>query len=327
MAVTVRAPALPNLPWRDRPAGSADAVWRHDANPIVGPRPHPNILSVCNSGVIPWRDGFVGVFRADVKSALPQLHVAHSPDGRAWTFEPDPIALAPTPDDAPGTAEYAYDPRVTRIGGEYYIQWCNGYHGPTIGLARTKDFRTFEQLENAFLPYNRNGILFPRRVNGRFAMLSRPSDTGHTPFGDIYYSESPDLEFWGRHRWVMGPAREWWQGTKVGPGPSPIETSEGWLAFYHGVMSSCNGFLYSMGAVLLDLEKPWKVLRRTRKERLLAPEAPYERTGIVSNVIFPTAALVDGPTGRIAVYYGAADAHMALAYTTADAVLAALDGA
>ena len=80
------------------------------------------------------------------------------------------------------------------------MTWCNGYHGPTIGMGYTDDFETFHQLENAFLPFNRNGVLFPRQINGNYAMLSRPSDTGHTPFGDIFYSESPDLIYWGHHR-------------------------------------------------------------------------------------------------------------------------------
>lgn len=82
---------------------------------------------------------------------------------------------------------------------------ANGYHGPTIGIAWTEDFATFHQLENAFIPFNRNGVLFPRKIGGKFAMLSRPSDNGHTAFGDIFYSESPDMEFWGRHRHVMSP--------------------------------------------------------------------------------------------------------------------------
>ena len=121
----------------------------------------------------------------------------------------------------------------------------------------------FHQMENAFLPYNRNGVLFPRKIEGKFAMLSRPSDTGHTRFGDIFYSESPDLTHWGHHRHVMSPT--WgWQATKIGAGPTPIETSEGWLLIYHGVLTSCNGFVYSFGAALSDPEKPWKVIYRTR---------------------------------------------------------------
>ena len=111
---------------------------------------------------------------------------------------------------------HAYDPRVTWLEDRYYVSWCNSYngHGPTIGLAWTHDFRSFTQLDNAFLPFNRNGVLFPRRIGGAYAMLSRPSDNGHTPFGDIYYSESPDLVHWGRHRHVMAPAAR-------GPGSPP----------------------------------------------------------------------------------------------------------
>ena len=92
---------------------------------------------------------------------------------------------------------------MVRIDDDYYVTWCNYYHGPTIGVACTKDFETFDQMENAFLIFNRNGVLFPRRIDGLYMMLSRPSDNGHTPFGDIYLSQSPDMTFWGRHRLVL----------------------------------------------------------------------------------------------------------------------------
>jgi beta-1,4-mannooligosaccharide/beta-1,4-mannosyl-N-acetylglucosamine phosphorylase len=127
---------------------------------------------------------------------------------------------------------HRYDPRVCWLEDRYYVTWCNGYHGPTIGVGYTHDFERFHQLENAFLPYNRNGVLFPRKINGKYAMYSRPSDTGHTPFGDIFYSESPDMCHWGCHRHVMSPKGWTWQSTKVGAGPTPIETTEGWLMIY-----------------------------------------------------------------------------------------------
>jgi len=196
------------------------------------------------------------------------------------------------------------------------VTWCNGYHGPTIGVAWTEDFETFRQLENAFLPYNRNGVLFPRKIRGNFAMLSRPSDTGHTPFGDIFYSESPDLCYWGRHRHVMSPAAfevSAWQCMKIGAGPVPIETSEGWLLFYHGVLRSCNGYVYAFSSALLDLEEPWKVVARSGPY-LISPRELYECTGDVPNVTFPCAALHDPATGRVAVYYGCADTVTGLAF-------------
>ncbi len=125
-------------------------------------------------------------------------------------------------------------------------------------------------------------------------MLSRPSDNGHTPFGDIFLSESPDLIHWGRHRHVLGTRRWSWESTKIGAGPIPIETDEGWLVIYHGVLTSCNGFVYSMGAALLDLDEPWRVIARAR-DYLLSPQVPYEQVGDVPNVVFPCAALVDLP--------------------------------
>lgn len=185
----------------------------------------------------------------------------------------------------------------------------------------TDDFETFTRLEHPLMPFNRNGVLFPRKVDGHYLLLSRPSDSGHTPFGDIVLSHSPDLTFWGKHRLVMrsgGPG--WWQGVKIGAGPVPIETDRGWLLIYHGVSGPCNGFVYSMGAALLDLERPEKVLARTR-DYLLTPARDYETVGFVPNVAFPCATLQDAATGRIAIYYGAADTYTAIAFTQLDLLL------
>ena len=107
---------------------------------------------------------------------------------------------------------------------------------------------------------------------------------------------------------------------RCGAGPYPIETSEGWLLFYHGVLTTCNGFTYSMGAALLDLEKPWIVRYRTRPY-LLTPETLYEGVGNTQNVLFPCAALTCSATGRIAIYYGAADTSVGLAFCQVDELL------
>jgi beta-1,4-mannooligosaccharide/beta-1,4-mannosyl-N-acetylglucosamine phosphorylase len=216
--------------------------------------------------------------------------------------------------------EYGYDPRLVEIEGTYYITWCNCFHGPTIGVAKTTDFKTFVQLENAFLPFNRNGVLFPRKIGGKIAMLNRPSDNGHTPFGDIFLSYSPDLVFWGQHRHVMARQKWWWKQTKIGPGPIPIETTEGWLMFYHGVCNTCNGFVYSFGAALLDLDDPAQIVADCRNY-LLTPETTYETVGFVPNVAFPCASVQDADTGRIAIFYGAADTHCAIAFCQVDEVI------
>ncbi len=188
-------------------------------------------------------------------------------------------------------------------------------------MARTKDFQTFTRLESPFLPFNRNAVLFPRKINGNYLMLSRPSDSGHTPFGDIFLSESPDLVYWGKHRHVMGKVEElWWENVKIGGGAAPIETTEGWLLFYHGVTGTCNGLVYSIGGAILDRDQPSVVKYRCR-EFLLTPEEWYEERGFVPNVTFPCATIQDGESGRIAIYYGAADSYVGLAFTTVDEVV------
>ena len=319
---TIIGSSLPNIPWEERPPGHENVLWRSARNPII-PHDHiPSSNSIFNSAVVPFEDGFAGVFRCDSKTRQMQMHSGRSADGVNWTIDNERLRF--TPDNPQieeiNEFEYAYDPRVLWLEDRYYVTWCNGYQGePTIGVGYTYDFETFYQLENAYLPFNRNGVLFPRKINGKYAMLSRPSDNGHTPFGDIYYSESPDMTHWGRHRFVMG-ATTGWQATKIGAGPIPIETTEGWLLVYHGVLTSCNGFVYSFGATLLDLERPWQVLYRS-EPYLLAPQAPYERTGDVPNVAFPCAALADAETGRLAIYYGGADTVVCLAFGYIDEVI------
>ncbi|MDY0018028.1 MAG: glycoside hydrolase family 130 protein [Candidatus Delongbacteria bacterium] len=310
------------IPWEAKPENYNGPVWRYSKNPIIKRDQLKNSNSIFNSAAVPFKDGFAGVFRCDNRSRQMRIHAGFSKDGIRWDIDEKPIKFICDNDEI-GNFVYAYDPRVTKIGDIYYVTWCNGYHGPTIGVGYTKDFKKFYQLENAFLPYNRNGVLFPKKINGNYAMLSRPSDTGHTAFGDIFYSESPDLTYWGKHRHVMGTINDGWQSTKVGAGPVPIETEHGWLLIYHGVLTSCNGYVYSMGAALLDLKEPWKVLKRT-KNFILAPWEYYECVGDVPNVVFPCAALHDDK-GRITVYYGAADTVTALAFTTVEELMGAME--
>jgi beta-1,4-mannooligosaccharide/beta-1,4-mannosyl-N-acetylglucosamine phosphorylase len=309
-------PLPPEIPWEERPADSSDVLWRSTRNPIIARNQIPRANSIFNSAVVPFRDGFAGVFRVDDTERVMNIHAGRSADGVGWVIDHTPISFAPADERVAEIQHeflYAYDPRVTWLEDRYYVTWCSGYHGPTIGVAYTFDFATFHQLDNAFLPFNRNGVLFPRKIHGAYAMLSRPSDNGHTPFGDIFYSESPDLVHWGRHRHVLAPVPLTWQSTKVGAGPTPIETDEGWLVVYHGVLTSCNGFVYSMGAALLDLDEPWRVLARGR-DYLLSPQVPYEQVGDVPNVVFPCAALVDRDSDRVSIYYGGADTVVCLAH-------------
>ncbi len=301
------------IPWEERPEGCNDIMWRYSKNPVIDRYQTATSNSIFNSAVVPFEDGYAGVFRCDNKAVQMNIHAGFSKNGIDWEIEDEPIVWGEGNTEMLHS-EYKYDPRVTYIGDRYWVTWCNGYHGPTIGIGYTFDFKRFHQCENAFLPFNRNGVLFPEKIDGKYCMLSRPSDNGHTPFGDIFLSYSPDMKYWGEHRLVMSVADfkdSAWQCMKIGAGSVPIKTEDGWLIFYHGVINTCSGYRYSMGAALLDLDQPDKVLFRS-KPYLLAPAAPYELMGDVPNVIFPCAALTEGD--KVAVYYGAADTVTGVAF-------------
>ncbi|MDF3128420.1 glycoside hydrolase family 130 protein [Kiritimatiellaeota bacterium B1221] len=306
------------LPWEDAPAGDRP-VWRSSQNPIIPRFPLPGFHSVYNSAVVSWKDGFAGVFRVEHLNNASFLHRGFSQDGVSWEIDPAPIAFQ---NENSGTlpVKSGYDPRLCKVNDDYLVTWCNTAQGATIGLGRTRDFENFSFVGDCFLPYNRNGVMFPRKINGMYKMLSRPSDNAHTLFGDIHLSESPDLIYWGRHKQVMKAKTNPWENVKIGPGPIPIETPDGWLMIYHAVRGLCNGFSYSMGAALLDLEDPSKVIVRG-KNFLMTPETIYETTGVTPNVIFPCSCLMDESDGRLAIYYGAADTCLALCFSTVERIL------
>ncbi len=314
------APALPNVPWQDKPAGHINSpLWRWKDNPIIGRNPLPGVARIFNSAVMPYEGKFVGVFRGEQTNGVPYIYLGWSQDAIHWDFEPNKI---PFVDEAgnPFMPIYAYDPRLVKVEDTYYIIWCQDFYGAAIGVAKTQDFKHFVRIENPFLPFNRNAVLFPRKVHGNFMMMSRPSDSGHTPFGDIFISESPDMVFWGKHRHVMSRGNSWWEGLKIGGGAAPIETSEGWLLFYHGVTQTCNGYVYSIGGAILDIDEPSRVKYRCNNY-LLTPEEWFEERGFVPNVTFPCATLHDPETGRIAIYYGAADSYVGLAFGYLDEII------
>lgn len=311
--------ALPNIPWQDKPADCAGPLWRYTENPVIRRNPLPGVARIFNSAVMPYEGAYIGVFRGEQTNGIPFIYLGRSKDAIHWDIEPEKIQFVNEAGE-PFMSPYAYDPRLVKVEDTYYIIWCQDAYGAAIGMAKTTDFKTFTRVENPFLPFNRNAVLFPRKINGNFKLLSRPSDSGHTPFGDIYISESPDMKYWGCHRHVMGKGSNWWENVKIGGGAAPIETSEGWLLFYHGVTGTCNGFVYSIGGAILDRDEPSKVLYRCGTY-LLTPETEYEERGFVPNVCFPCATLQDAETGRIAIYYGCADSYVGLAFTTVDEVV------
>ncbi len=313
--------SLPNIPWQDRPQNDRhDApVWRYTENPVIGRNPVKGVARIFNSAVAPYQGGFIAVLRGEQVNGVPHIYMGRSQDGIHWDIDENKI---PFVDESgkPFMPPSAYDPRLVKVEDTYYILWCTDFYGAAIGVAKTQDFKTFIRIENPFIPFNRNAVLFPRQIGGMFKMLSRPSDSGHTPFGDVFVSESPDMIYWGRHRHVMSRGNEWWESLKVGGGAAPIETSEGWLMFYHGVAGTCNGYVYSIGGAILDIDEP-SIVKYRCTNFLLTPEEDYEERGFVPNVVFPCATLQDADTGRIAIYYGAADSYVGLAFTQVDQVV------
>lgn len=318
--VKIFSPAVPNVPWQEKPEGLKGApIWRYTENPIIDRNPIENVARIFNSAVIPYEGSFIGVFRGEQTDGVPFIYLGRSKDAIHWEFEPEKIPFEDE-NGNPFMPHYAYDPRLVKVEDTYYIIWCQDFYGASIGVAKTQDFKKFVRIENPFIPFNRNAVLFPRKINGKYMMLSRPSDSGHTPFGDIFLSQSPDMEYWGHHRHVMGKGNNWWESIKIGGGAAPIETSEGWLLFYHGVSGTCNGFVYSIGGAILDINEPSRVRYRC-KNFLLTPEKWYEERGFVPNVCFPCATIHDSESGRIALYYGCADSYVGLAFTNVDEIV------
>jgi beta-1,4-mannooligosaccharide/beta-1,4-mannosyl-N-acetylglucosamine phosphorylase len=213
------------------------------------------------------------------------------------------------------------DTRITKIDDTYYIFFPVNYrpvgvqgpvqvNKPAAILCKTKDFKTVEPIEVAALPPNRVPCLFPEKIGGRYARLDRPGG-GAESLGDMWVSYSPDLIYWGCHRAVLQPYAAW-NSLKLGPTP-PIKTDAGWLVVIHGVQRHpCAGNTYRLGAVLLDLEDPSKVIGKTRSW-IFAPAEIYELYGEVNHVVFTCGCIADYEQDRLRVYYGAADTYIGLA--------------
>ncbi|MBE3562691.1 MAG: glycoside hydrolase family 130 protein [Hydrogenibacillus schlegelii] len=236
------------------------------------------------------------------------------PDGQV-EVDPRPILWPSDPAEAWGME----DPRIVAVEGRLVLSYAAvSARGIVVMLAASRDGRTFERLGVALPPENKNAVLFPRRLGGRYVLLHRPVPAGiGTP--DVWYAASPDLRHWGDHRPVFGVRPGAWDEARVGAGAPPIETEKGWLLFYHGADRHNR---YAMGAVLLHRDRPWEVLARTAAP-LLEPEAPYERRGFFGGVVFPTGAVLD-EDGTVTVFYGAADEAIGCARAPLQAVLEAL---
>jgi predicted GH43/DUF377 family glycosyl hydrolase len=173
-------------------------------------------------------------------------------------------------------------------------------------------------------PEDKNAALLPRRVGGKWILFHRPVVPHSGISGNIWLSRSEDLRTWSAPELVMS-SREgaWWDATRMGLGPTPVETSEGWLAVYHGVKQMAGRPVYRVGVALLDLDDPARVLRRL-PNWVLGPSAPYEIVGDVPNVVFPTGLVHDAENDELRLYYGAGDSVIGVATASMSEVMAVL---
>ncbi|NQT91648.1 MAG: glycoside hydrolase family 130 protein [Lentisphaerae bacterium] len=287
---------------------------RYENNPILSPEDMPfRCYSVFNAGATWFRDKVLLLLRVEDCARETDFYVATSEDGIHFEVASEPVKYPLTePEKLCGKAQ-RFDMRITKIDDVYYVchaSWL-GPLGSCIGIAKTRDFVSLTPFRYLSQPSNRNAVLFPDKVKGMYARLDRPQNIDGA--GRVWISYSPDLEFWGHSMPVNLPITSW-SRAKSGPGAIPIKTSKGWLIIYHATAKTCSSENYYLGAALLDLEDPAKVIAAPR-EFILAAETTYECVGQTPNVVF-TAGAVEMPDGTLNVYYAGADTRMCLATTT-----------
>ncbi len=301
---------------------------RHPNNPILTADdwPYP-INTVFNAGATLLEDGTTLLLcRVEDRRGISHLCAARSRNGvDEWQIDPEPTFL-PDPERHPAELWGVEDPRVVYLSElEKYAITYTSYSqvGPSVSLATTKDFHSFERHGMIMPPEDKDAALLTRRIRGRWSLIHRPMSAG---FGHhIWISHSPDLRHWGDHSVLLQARRgPWWDANKIGLSPPPIETSEGWLMIYHGVRDTAAGSIYRNGLALLDLEEPERCILRS-EEWFLGPEEPYEIFGDVGYVVFPCGYTIAPNGDTINLYYGAADTCIALATASIRAMLSWLE--
>lgn len=317
-----------------------EIVKRHPANPVLTAQDisYPATL-IFNAGIAKWQDKYVMAFRNDYGGTPGESHfegtnigVAFSDDGISWQPRSKPWI-----EWKDGDVHRAYDPRVTIVDERCYLCFAvDTVHGVRGGIAVTDDFEDWEVLSLS-VPDNRNMVLFPEKRNGKFMRLERPFPIygrGAPENFDIWFSDSPDCAYWGNNQLVLGSEQVPWANAKIGPGAPPVKTSEGWLAVFHAVTIDKTTELpawhsgwhktYTIGLMLLDLERPW-VVKGMYQQPLMSPQAEYETNGFRGHVLFPGGLILEDD-GEVKIYYGAADTVECLATANVDDLLALCAG-
>lgn len=193
------------------------------------------------------------------------------------------------------------DCRVSYIDGKFNLTYSAiSPVAVGIGLMQTTDWQHFDRKGLIFPPHNKDCAIWEQKVNGMYYAFHRPSSP-ELGGNYIWLAESPDRIHWGKHHCIATTRPGKWDAVRVGAGAAPIKTDKGWLEIYHGANAENR---YCLGALLLDLNDPTKVIARS-EEPIMEPVASYEQTGFFGNVVFTNGQFVDGDT--VHIYYGASD--------------------
>jgi len=295
-----------------------EIVKRYEHNPILTPDNMPiPCNSVFNPGAIKHRGKYLLILRIEDYDRISHFRIATSDDGVHFDVDEEPMELPQDP-ECELYETNCYDARISKIDDIYYITYAaESRLGVRIGLMKTVDFKKFERMPYGSEVENRNGVLFPEKIEGLYARLDRPLN--HYGEGHIWISYSPDLVFWGKAKLVMKTRWHSWDEQRIGAAGVPIKTDHGWLLIYHGVCRYTR--VYELGACLLDLKDPAKAIARS-KHSILGPKEIYERVGEVPNVVFSNGAVVEDD-GEVKIYYGGADHVVCLATAKLDDLIRA----
>lgn len=297
-----------------------DVIHRWEGNPIISLEDIPfRCNTVFNAAAVKIHNQYVLLIRVEDPRGRSIFAIARSEDGYRFVVDPEPV-MTPTDEEPFATYEACgiEDPRITPMDDTYYIMYtAYSHYGPRLALARTDDFESFERIALISEPVNKDGALFPRKIKDRYVRFDRPS-VGSS--GNIWISYSDDLVNWGGSEVVMTTRSDHWDCSRIGASAPPIETERGWLEIYHGVKEAAAGPLYRLGAAMLDLEDPTRVLGRAAIP-ILTPREYYERVGDIGNVVFSCGAILEEQTREVKMYYGAADTCICVGTAKLDALI------
>lgn len=318
--------------------------FKYASNPVLSAEDVPyEAVQTYNAGVVKFQGRYIMLFRNDYGRTkedferhqrqfpgFPPVKIgiglALSDDGVKWEVDPKPRVLFKGDD-----VEHVYDPRISVIDGRCYVCFAiDTAHGIRGGIAVTDDFDKFETL-SLTVPDNRNMVLFPERIGGKFVRLERPFPVygrREKEAFDIWMSASPECRHWGDCKLLLGAESVPFSNSKIGPAAPPVRTRKGWLTTFHAVRKVDRSVyawhkgwnkIYSAGLMLLDLDTPSKIIGMCKRP-ILEPEAKWELEGASGEVIFPGGMILED-SGEVKIYYGAADTVECLATAHVDDLL------